>query len=115
MSKAAPSGTLAAMSFDSVSDVLGSVRTDAEPPAGTSPELRALWFAKKGEWHRAHDIASDIHTPLGSWIHAHLHVLEGDLGNAGYWYNRAGRPPRPPEEAGAEWGEIVGSAIATGG
>jgi hypothetical protein len=25
-------------------------------------------------------------------VHAYLHRKEGDLGNAGYWYNRAGQP-----------------------
>jgi hypothetical protein len=24
-------------------------------------------------------------------VHAHLHRVEGDLGNAAYWYRRAGR------------------------
>ena len=24
-------------------------------------------------------------------VHAHLHRIEGDLANAGYWYRRAGR------------------------
>ena len=27
---------------------------------------------------------------LSCLIHAYLHRVEGDLGNAGYWYNRAG-------------------------
>jgi hypothetical protein len=26
-------------------------------------------------------------------VHAHLHRVEGDLSNAGYWYRRAGRKP----------------------
>ena len=25
-------------------------------------------------------------------MHAHLHREEGDAGNAGYWYRRAGQP-----------------------
>ena len=102
------------MSFENAEEVLESVGADDAPPEGLSAELRALWLAKKGEWHASHDIVGDIHTPMGSWIHAHLHVLEGDLGNAGYWYNRAGRPPRPPEEAGDEWLEIVGAVLAGG-
>ena len=27
-----------------------------------------------------------------AWVHAYLHRVEGDLGNAGYWYRRAARP-----------------------
>ena len=44
---------------------------------------------------------------MGSWIHAHLHVIEGDLGNAAYWYNRAGRKPNPPNKLESEWIDIV--------
>ena len=99
------------MSFESVDQVIESVRDDPQPPAGVTPELQAMWLARKGEWHAAHDIAQDIDTPLGSWIHAHLHLLEGDLGNAGYWYRRAGKPARPPEEAEQGWREIVAELI----
>ena len=28
-----------------------------------------------------------------AWVHAYLHRVEGDLGNAGYWYRQAGRAP----------------------
>lgn len=99
------------MSLDSLAAVLESVANDPEPPQGIPAPLAALWLAKKGEWHPSHDLVSDIDTPLGAWIHAHLHVLEGDLGNAGYWYRRAERSPRPPEEADAEWDEIVRSIV----
>ena len=63
------------------------------PPSDYSPELTALWHTKKGNWDNAHDIVSDINSKMGSWIHAHLHVIEGDLGNAAYWYNRSQRDP----------------------
>jgi len=26
-----------------------------------------------------------------AWVHAYLHRKEGDLGNARFWYSRAGR------------------------
>ena len=84
-----------------------SVASDAGPPDGLSDELRSLWYAKKGEWDAAHDIAQEIDTKMGSWIHALLHLIEGDLGNAGYWYSRAGKPPRKPEEIDASWEELV--------
>ena len=44
---------------------------------------------------------------MGSWIHAHLHVIEGDLGNAAYWYNKAERTPSPPNELESEWLKLV--------
>ena len=46
---------------------------------------------QKGNWEKAHNIAQDIETNDGSWIHAYLHRVEGDLGNAAYWYRRAGK------------------------
>lgn len=85
-----------------------SARIDSHPPSGLTPELTALWLVKKDRWEEAHLIAQDIHTPDGSWIHALLHLIEGDTGNAGYWYARAGRPVRGLREIEAEWDRIAG-------
>ena len=84
-----------------------SAETDPAPPAGLSAEARALWLAKAGRWEEAHDIAQDIHTPDGSWIHALLHLIEGDTGNAGYWFARAGRPAAGISAIDAEWEKIA--------
>lgn len=62
------------------------------PPDGLSPLLKALWYDAKNDWESAHNIAQDIPSADGSWIHAFLHRREGDEGNAAYWYRRAGRP-----------------------
>ncbi len=78
----------------------------AEAPQGASPLLVALWYEKRGDWDHAHDIAQDIETPAGSWVHGYLHWQEGDLWNADYWYRRAGRT-RPNTSAAEEWGNIV--------
>ena len=51
----------------------------------------ALWYAMKNNWDMAHNIVQDISTDTASWIHAYLHRVEGDLSNANYWYNRAGK------------------------
>lgn len=73
------------------------------PPEGLSPALKALWYAAKGNWDRAHRMAQDISTPDGSWVHAHLHREEGDDWNAGYWYRQAGQPhSQAPLEAERE-------------
>ncbi len=61
-------------------------------PDGLSPALQALWEAEQGHWEAAHNLAQDIHSAEGSWIHANLHREEGDLGNARYWYHRANKP-----------------------
>ncbi len=84
-----------------------SALAERGPPADLTPELRALWFTKAGRWDEAHGIAQDIETPDGSWIHALLHLIEGDTGNAGYWYARAGRPVRGAREIDDEWDRIA--------
>ena len=65
---------------------------DQAAPDATWPEtLKALWFDAKGDWESSHNIAQDMHTTMGSWMHAYLHRKEGDIFNAGYWYRQAGR------------------------
>jgi hypothetical protein len=63
----------------------------ADPPEGLSIPLRGLWYSARNEWDRAHVLVQDDPSRDAAWVHAHLHRIEGDLGNAGYWYNRAGR------------------------
>ena len=53
------------MSFDSAGQMLQSIGQESQPPPAISGELRALWLSKKGDWHQAHDIVSDIHTAMG--------------------------------------------------
>ena len=79
--------------------------------AGISPLLSAMWWDAKGDWNRAHEVAQDVNSADGAWVHAYLHRKEGDLANAGYWYRRAGQTPsRLPFEE--EWSEIVQSLLA---
>ncbi|MBE9604482.1 hypothetical protein IAI18_06365 [Acetobacteraceae bacterium H6797] len=77
-----------------------SLAHPAAPPALTPP-LRALWHLARGEWEAAHAIAqSQEGERRHDWVHAHLHRVEGDEWNAGYWYRRAGKPvPEAPIEA----------------
>ena len=64
----------------------------ATDPAGLAGSLLALWYAGKGEWRRAHEVAQSGKDRDSAWVHAYLHRREGDQGNAEYWYRRAGRP-----------------------
>lgn len=65
----------------------------SEPPPDLPTAVLALWHAARGEWDTAHAIAqAQEGDPAHDWVHAHLHRVEGDLGNAGYWYRRAGKP-----------------------
>ena len=52
---------------------------------------RAVALLEEGDWQAAHVIAQEDPSPLGSWAHGIVHMMEGDLANAGYWYRRAGR------------------------
>lgn len=79
-------------------------------PAKLSLPLQALWHDARGDWERAHEVCQRAKSREGDWVHAYLHRKEGDRGNAGYWYARAGRV-LPPETADlkAEWAAIIGA------
>jgi hypothetical protein len=68
-----------------------ALNADAPPPGWSRP-LRALWHAARGEWDAAHELAQQGDDAAHAWVHAHLHRVEGDLSNAGYWYRQAGKP-----------------------
>lgn len=53
--------------------------------------LLALWWDGRGEWQTAHEIAQEVHGADGAWVHGYLHRKQGDVGNAAYWYRRAGK------------------------
>ena len=63
-----------------------------EPPANLTGPLLALWHDAKGAWDTAHQILQEESGPVGSWVHAYLHRVEGDENNADHWYKRADRP-----------------------
>jgi hypothetical protein len=87
--------------------------TDSAPPQGLAPPLAALWWAADSQWDQAHRIVQDESTADAAWVHAYLHRVEGDLGNAGYWYRQAGQPAAK-DSLEAEWERIV-SALLGGG
>lgn len=73
--------------------------SEAAPPATWPAPLAALWWLARdpsgpdpASWARAHALVQDASGPDAAWVHAHLHRIEGDAGNARYWYDRAGRP-----------------------
>jgi hypothetical protein len=80
------------------------------PVSGLEPPLAALWWAAKGQWDAAHKIVQDEDTVDAAWVHAYLHRVEGDLGNAGYWYRQAGQPVAK-DSLDAEWERIVSALL----
>lgn len=65
--------------------------TKNDPPADLTQALTALWWDARGDWDKAHSHAQEDEGSAGAWVHAYLHRKEGDRGNAGYWYRRAGK------------------------
>lgn len=50
-------------------------------------------FGMGEAWHAAHDLAQAHEgEPVYDRLHALCHRIEGDRGNAAYWYRRAGVP-----------------------
>ena len=68
--------------------------------------LKAVNLALAGNWDAAHQIVQQYEDGTAAWIHAVLHKIEGDLGNARYWYRRANRMERVEDEPRAELAAI---------
>ncbi|MGC4104131.1 hypothetical protein [Ferruginibacter sp.] len=75
-------------------------------PTGLSVYLQAMWYDATGDWDKAHQQVDHLSDATACWVHAYLHRKEGDLGNAGYWYSRAGKK-MPALSLDEEWQIIV--------
>ena len=84
----------------------------AAPAPDLSAPLAALWWAAKGDWDQAHKIVQDESGREAAWVHAYLHRVEGDLGNAGYWYRQAGQPVAT-DSLQAEWERIAATLLGS--
>lgn len=89
------------------------------PPDGLSAAEQALWWIAKGDfitgpaWEQAHQIAQQHEgTQAFDAIHALLHRIEGDTGNAAYWDRRAGTD-FGQDGPQAEWARLT-KAFASG-
>ncbi len=72
----------------------GSTSGGSAMPIGT-----AVRYLKKGDWQKAHAIVQEDASPLGCWAHGIVHLLEGDLGNARYWYRQGAAGSFPKTDA----------------
>jgi hypothetical protein len=82
--------------------------TKVAPPPGLTSALTAVWFDARGDWSGAHAWVQEDRGTEAAWVHAYLHRKEGDLGNAMYWYEKAGRS-RPEDDVTVrgEWEQIA--------
>ena len=63
----------------------------------------AVAHLEKGDWKAAHEIVQkDEDSTLSCWAHGIVHVMEGDLPNARYWYGQAQRDFPDPYSLPAE-------------
>jgi hypothetical protein len=72
--------------------------------------LNAVRLGLAGDWDRAHRLVQDQEGPAAAWVHAWLHRIEGDLGNAGYWYRLAGKSPAKGSTQSE--GEAIAAALS---
>lgn len=94
-----------------VADFIASLDGAAPAPELSAP-LAGLWWAAKGDWDRAHKIVQDESSREAAWVHAYLHRVEGDLGNAGYWYRQAGQVAAK-DSLDAEWQRIAATLLGS--
>ena len=87
---------------------LAGLKDPEEAQSSLPPLIVAMCWEARGSWEKAYLAAQEVSIRDGAWVHAYLHRAERDLGNAGYWYRRAGRP------ASARSGkEIVEALLST--
>ncbi|WP_374513046.1 hypothetical protein [Niveibacterium sp.] len=53
--------------------------------------LDILDLMRAGQWNEAHKLVQQDPSETAAWLHGLLHVQEGDLEDAEYWYGKAGR------------------------
>ena len=76
--------------------------------SATNDELqKAIELALAGKWDAAHELVQQYEDDAtAAWIHAVLHKMEGDPGNARYWYHRANQMSHATDEPRAELAAI---------
>lgn len=52
---------------------------------------QVLLHLRQGRWIEAHNLVQSEDSDLAAWLHGILHIQEGDLEDAEYWYGKAGK------------------------
>ncbi len=70
-----------------------------------SKHIKALADVKDEKWNKAHSLVQSLADRDSCLIHGYLHRLEGDFGNARYWYGRANQT-MPENSLEEEWNRL---------
>jgi hypothetical protein len=85
------------------------------PVSGAPVLLEAVRKAQAGDWQAAHLVVQEHDgDSMAAWIHAVVHRMEGDLGNARYWYRRCQRELREAVSTEEELREIERALLSKG-
>jgi hypothetical protein len=88
-----------------------STLSQSEPSQSLTPALAGLWRAAKDDWDTAHHVVMDEGGKDCAWVYAYLHRVEGDMGNADYWYRKAAKKAANGALQ-AEWAAIAAALLA---
>lgn len=64
----------------------------AESPGVSGTVVEALMWLRIGRFEPAHGIVQNATRGLEAYVHGMLHRMEGDYGNANYWFRQARDP-----------------------
>ncbi len=83
-------------------DLVSNIESSFDETMNVDPGLRALkslLLLQAGALEKAHAIVQSMTTLEAAYVHGIIHRVEGDFGNARYWFHRAGalNPELKPE------------------
>ncbi|MEK8046216.1 hypothetical protein AACH00_07680 [Ideonella sp. LYT19W] len=53
--------------------------------------MQVVQHLRANAWTQAHDLVQREASPMANWLHGIVHIQEGDLEDAQYWYEQAGK------------------------
>ncbi|WP_274365999.1 hypothetical protein [Paenibacillus thermotolerans] len=94
-------------------DVSGRIGRISFGPDAESQALKAGLLLWNDDLDASHSIAQEIETSTGSFWHGIMHRMEGDYGNAKYWFRLTGAHPVFPAIAAKAASRIAGGPPKT--